>query len=159
MCMQIAPMLNGRIDIKYRRVACTPPANINVQIDGNSGTGGWLRLSVTVSPLYLHCNAVALYCCWTCIYASPPFSHALSNMLLARKQHQPWTDVMHRCCLYELMHLMTALPNHTRLLSADSGQQWCHQVCASQGTQLWLERVEQHMGSNMGDCQPAKLAN
>ena len=47
--VQIAPMLNGRIDIKYRRVQCTPPANINVQIDGNSGTGGWLRLSVTVS--------------------------------------------------------------------------------------------------------------
>lgn len=52
--MQIAPMLNGRIDIKYRRVQCTPPANINVQIDGNSGTGGWLRLSVTVSPSALY---------------------------------------------------------------------------------------------------------
>ena len=48
-------MLNGRIDIKYRRVQCTPPANIDVIIDGNSGTGGWLRLSVTVlSPPIAH---------------------------------------------------------------------------------------------------------
>ena len=47
--MQIAPMLNGRIDIKYRRVECTPPVPVKVQIDGNSGTGGWLRLAVTVS--------------------------------------------------------------------------------------------------------------
>lgn len=44
-------MLNGRIDIKYRRVECTPPVPIKVQIDGNSGPGGWLRLSVTVSLL------------------------------------------------------------------------------------------------------------
>lgn len=49
--MQIAPMLNGRIDIKYRRVECTPPVPVKVQIDGNSGSGGWLRLSVTVSRL------------------------------------------------------------------------------------------------------------
>ena len=47
--MQIAPMLNGRIDIRYRRVECTPPVPVKVQIDGNSGPGGWLRLSVTVS--------------------------------------------------------------------------------------------------------------
>lgn len=47
--MQIAPMLNGRIDIKYRRVDCTPPVPVKVLIDGNSGPGGWLRLSVTVS--------------------------------------------------------------------------------------------------------------
>lgn len=49
--MQIAPMLNGRIDIRYRRVECTPPVPVKVQIDGNSGPGGWLRLSVTVSGL------------------------------------------------------------------------------------------------------------
>ncbi|KAL3133546.1 expansin [Trebouxia sp. C0009 RCD-2024] len=47
--MQIAPMLNGRIDIKYRRVECTPPVPVKVQIDGNSGPGGWLRLSVTTN--------------------------------------------------------------------------------------------------------------
>lgn len=46
--LQIAPMLNGRIDIQYRRVECTPPVPVKVQIDGNSGTGGWLRLAVTV---------------------------------------------------------------------------------------------------------------
>lgn len=51
--LQIAPMLNGRIDIRYRRVECTPPVPVKVQIDGNSGPGGWLRLSVTVSGL--HC--------------------------------------------------------------------------------------------------------
>ena len=49
--MQIAPMLNGRIDIRYRRVDCTPPVPVKVLIDGNSGSGGWLRLSVTVSGL------------------------------------------------------------------------------------------------------------
>jgi len=46
--LQIAPMLNGRIDIQYRRVECTPPVPVKVQIDGNSGTGGWLRIAVTV---------------------------------------------------------------------------------------------------------------
>ncbi|DBA91941.1 TPA: expansin [Trebouxia sp. C0005] len=45
----IAPMLNGRIDIQYRRVECTPPVPVKVQIDGNSGTGGWLRLAVTTN--------------------------------------------------------------------------------------------------------------
>ncbi|DBA74271.1 hypothetical protein WJX77_004676 [Trebouxia sp. C0004] len=46
---KIAPMLNGRIDIQYRRVECTPPVPVKVQIDGNSGTGGWLRLAVTTN--------------------------------------------------------------------------------------------------------------
>ena len=49
-------MLNGRIDIKYRRVECTPPVPVKVQIDGNSGTGGWLRLAVTVCLVFLLCT-------------------------------------------------------------------------------------------------------
>ena len=48
--VQIAPMLSGRIDIQYRRVQCTPPSNLVVDIDQNSGTGGFLKMSVTVSP-------------------------------------------------------------------------------------------------------------
>ena len=57
-------MLNGRIDIKYRRVECTPPVPVKVQIDGNSGPGGWLRLAVTVSPGSLLCavSGLALSC-------------------------------------------------------------------------------------------------
>ena len=46
----MAPMLSGRIDIQYRRVQCTPPSNLQVNIDQNSGTGGFLKMSVSVSP-------------------------------------------------------------------------------------------------------------
>ena len=48
--VQMAPMLSGRIDIQYRRVQCTPPSNLQVNIDQNSGTGGFLKMSVSVSP-------------------------------------------------------------------------------------------------------------
>ncbi len=36
----------GRVAIQYRRVACTPPKDVEVQIDNNRGSGGWLRLFV-----------------------------------------------------------------------------------------------------------------
>ena len=60
--LQIAPMLNGRIDMQYRRVECTPPMPVNVQIDGNDGTGGWLRLAVTVCSALLARTAVCRLC-------------------------------------------------------------------------------------------------
>ena len=37
------------MDIQYRRVQCTPPTNIIVDVDSNSGTGGFVKMSVTVS--------------------------------------------------------------------------------------------------------------
>eukprot|EP00884_Botryococcus_braunii_P007083 jgi/Botrbrau1/16376/Bobra.85_2s0001.1 len=43
---KIAPMKGGRIDIMYRRVECTPPSDMRVVIDNNSGAGAWLRLYV-----------------------------------------------------------------------------------------------------------------
>ena len=46
--LQIAPMAIGRIDIKYRRVECTPPLPVSISIDNNIGVGGWLRLVVEV---------------------------------------------------------------------------------------------------------------
>ena len=52
---QIAPMLNGRIDVNYRLVACTPPSALQVQVDGNDGPGLWLRLLITVSCPLLTC--------------------------------------------------------------------------------------------------------
>ena len=42
-------MLNGRIDVNYRLVACTPPTALQVKVDGNDGPGLWLRLLITVS--------------------------------------------------------------------------------------------------------------
>ena len=44
----MAPMALGRIDIKYRRVACQVPQNLNVIVDENRGAGGWIRLQVKV---------------------------------------------------------------------------------------------------------------
>ena len=41
-------MALGRIDIKYRRVACQVPQNLNVIVDQNRGAGGWIRLQVKV---------------------------------------------------------------------------------------------------------------
>lgn len=48
---QLAPMLNGRIDVNYRLVACAPPSSLKVQVDGSGGPGLWLRLLITVSHL------------------------------------------------------------------------------------------------------------
>ena len=41
---QIAPMSLGRINMQYRRVECTPPSSINVNLDINIGAGSWLRM-------------------------------------------------------------------------------------------------------------------
>lgn len=46
---QIAPMEGGRINIQYRRVECTPPEPLKVNIHANVGVGGWLRIAVEVS--------------------------------------------------------------------------------------------------------------
>ena len=59
--VQIAPMLSGRIDIQYRRVQCTPPSNLVVNIDQNSGTGGFLKMSVSVSIASLFTTLVSLF--------------------------------------------------------------------------------------------------
>lgn len=48
---QIAPMEVGRIDIQYRRVECTPPEPLLVDINHNNGPGAWLRIVVSVSFL------------------------------------------------------------------------------------------------------------
>ena len=45
---KMAPMALGRIDIKYRRIACQVPHDLNVIVDQNSGAGGWIRLQVKV---------------------------------------------------------------------------------------------------------------
>ena len=39
-------MAIGRVDIRYRRVDCTPPEAVQLAIDNNVGVGGWLRLVV-----------------------------------------------------------------------------------------------------------------
>ena len=43
---KIAPMELGRIDIKYRRIACQVPSNMTVLVDADRGAGGWIRLQV-----------------------------------------------------------------------------------------------------------------
>ncbi|KAK9839672.1 hypothetical protein WJX81_004788 [Elliptochloris bilobata] len=43
---KIAPMEGGRINIQYRRVECTPPEPLKVNIHANVGVGGWLRIAV-----------------------------------------------------------------------------------------------------------------
>ena len=52
MAMQMAPWLGGDIDMRYRRVACTPPDNIVINIDENSCSNGWLRLHVEVAIVF-----------------------------------------------------------------------------------------------------------
>lgn len=64
--LQIAPMSIGRIDIKYRRVDCTPPNPVTIEIDNNVGVGGWLRLVVEVTPLFkskFACNTMGVRLC------------------------------------------------------------------------------------------------
>lgn len=41
-------MYLGRINIQYRRVECTPPEPINMNLDVNIGVGSWLRVIVEV---------------------------------------------------------------------------------------------------------------
>jgi hypothetical protein len=68
-------MLNGRIDIQYRRVECTPPVPVKVQIDGNSGTGGWLRLAVTVCSSCFAIVFRAQNACCICTHFAPSAMH------------------------------------------------------------------------------------
>jgi hypothetical protein len=46
--VQIAPWSGGQIYIKYRRVDCTPPTSMQVQLLDVGGAGAWLRMTVTV---------------------------------------------------------------------------------------------------------------
>ena len=49
---KMAPMGNGRVDMRYRRVECHPPSDLSVIVDQNRGAGGWIRLQVKVgAPL------------------------------------------------------------------------------------------------------------
>ncbi len=50
---KMAPMALGRIDIKYRRIACQVPQALDVIVDENRGAGGWIRLQVKVRPTTL----------------------------------------------------------------------------------------------------------
>lgn len=47
--LQIAPWYGGRINIKYRRVDCTPPTSIRLQLLNVDGNGNWLRMTVQVT--------------------------------------------------------------------------------------------------------------
>ncbi|CAL8464429.1 g3964 [Coccomyxa elongata] len=49
---KIAPMEVGRINIQYRRVECTPPEPLNVDINYNNGPGAWLRIVVSKAAGY-----------------------------------------------------------------------------------------------------------
>ncbi|KAK9838158.1 hypothetical protein WJX81_005264 [Elliptochloris bilobata] len=44
--LKIAPWRWGVMDIRYRRVQCTPPNDVKVLVDQNRGAGQWLRLSI-----------------------------------------------------------------------------------------------------------------
>jgi len=46
-------MQGGRINIQYRRVECTPPEPLKVNIHANVGEGGWLRIAVEARTLLL----------------------------------------------------------------------------------------------------------
>lgn len=45
---KIAAMQQGRIETKYRRIACQVPTYMSVIVNANVGTGGWIRLQVKV---------------------------------------------------------------------------------------------------------------
>ena len=69
---KMAPMALGRIDIKYRRIACQVPQNLDVIVDQNRGAGGWIRLQVKASvllpclrPRYIYI-CVGLTALWDC---------------------------------------------------------------------------------------------
>ena len=60
----------GRINIQYRRVECTPPEPLNVDINFNYGQGAWLRIVVSVSsdftfltltPLHVPAGSAGLF--------------------------------------------------------------------------------------------------
>ncbi len=77
---QLAPELNGKIDVNYRLVACTPPSDIQVQVDGNDGVGLWLRLVITVSLLCpLLVPVLPTACVQSCVLSVPFLPLALSS--------------------------------------------------------------------------------
>ena len=43
--LQIAPWAGGQIYIKYRRVDCTPPGSIRIELMNVNGDYNWLRLT------------------------------------------------------------------------------------------------------------------
>ena len=47
--LQVALAQFGRVQMRYRRVSCTPPSDIKVAVDEFSSAGGWMRLSIDVS--------------------------------------------------------------------------------------------------------------
>ena len=49
--MQIAPWNGGQIYIKYRRVDCTPPGSIRIELMNVNGDYNWLRLTAQVGSL------------------------------------------------------------------------------------------------------------
>jgi hypothetical protein len=44
----------GRMQIRYRRIECTPPEDMKVSVMDFVGSNGWLRLSIEVSPCLGH---------------------------------------------------------------------------------------------------------
>lgn len=52
--MQIAPWSGGQIYIKYRRVDCTPPGSIRIELMNVNGDYAWLRLTAQVRALQQH---------------------------------------------------------------------------------------------------------
>ena len=50
--LQIAPWSGGQIYIRYRKVDCTPPGSIKIELMNVNGDYGWLRLTaqVTITP-------------------------------------------------------------------------------------------------------------
>lgn len=39
----------GRMNMRYRRVECTPPEDMAVSVMDFAGSNGWLRLAIDVS--------------------------------------------------------------------------------------------------------------
>lgn len=58
MAVQLGPQDLGKIDIQYRRVPCTPPIDMIVDVDGNHGAGYWLRMNVQEVSLLPVLNSV-----------------------------------------------------------------------------------------------------
>eukprot|EP00884_Botryococcus_braunii_P014402 jgi/Botrbrau1/22963/Bobra.0030s0035.1 len=57
---KISPMHLGRINIQYRRVECTPPEPINMNLDVNIGVGSWLRVVVEKGASFGSIKAVKM---------------------------------------------------------------------------------------------------
>lgn len=60
---KMAPMALGRIDIKYRRIACQVPQALDVIVDENRGAGGWIRLQVKVRSTFCFFRHMSMSAC------------------------------------------------------------------------------------------------